>query len=202
MPEPASEERLDAIAGAFAAVIDAKTPFTYRHSRNVAHYSTAIGTSIGIGSAAARDLLRAGLLHDIGKLGVSNRILDKPSGLTESERAEIGSIRCGLRRFSSACRISSFRVIGSPAPRAPGRHGLSVGAFRERARCERTHSRRGRCVRGVDGRPPISRWHGCGTHARDHGAGTRRGVRSRRTRRCARARDGRCVRAHRIGRAR
>jgi putative nucleotidyltransferase with HDIG domain len=89
MPEPATHERLDAISGAFASVIDAKTPYTFSHSWNVAHYATAIGSAVGVDVTARRELLRAGLLHDIGKLGVSNRILDKPSGLTEAERDEV-----------------------------------------------------------------------------------------------------------------
>ena len=89
LPMLATDERLDAIAYAFAAVIDAKTPFTYRHSTNVAQYALGISRELGASSALQRDVLRAGLLHDIGKLGVSNRILDKPGRLTEEERTEI-----------------------------------------------------------------------------------------------------------------
>ncbi len=88
-PMQATDERLDAIAYAFAAVIDAKTPFTYRHSTNVAQYALGISRQLGASPSLQRDVLRAGLLHDIGKLGVSNRILDKPGRLTEVERAEI-----------------------------------------------------------------------------------------------------------------
>jgi putative nucleotidyltransferase with HDIG domain len=85
----ATDERLDRISHAFAAVIDAKTPFTARHSTNVARYSVAIAQAMGESPHSARTLLRAGLLHDIGKLGVSNRILDKPGKLTDDEFAEI-----------------------------------------------------------------------------------------------------------------
>lgn len=88
-PLVATDERLDRIAHAFAAVIDAKTPFTARHSTNVARYSVAIVSEMGEDADTARMLLRAGLLHDIGKLGVSNRILDKPAKLTDEEFAEI-----------------------------------------------------------------------------------------------------------------
>ncbi|WP_396215332.1 HD-GYP domain-containing protein [Gemmatimonas sp.] len=89
VPTVATDERLDRIAFAFAAVIDAKTPFTARHSSNVARYAVAIAGTLGVDRTARRDLLRAGLLHDIGKLGVSNRILDKPAKLTEEELGEI-----------------------------------------------------------------------------------------------------------------
>ncbi|MEQ1690494.1 MAG: HD domain-containing phosphohydrolase [Gemmatimonas sp.] len=88
-PILATEARLDATAYAFAAVIDAKTPFTYRHSTNVARYAVAIAQSMGANGHVARDILRAGLLHDIGKLGVSNTILDKPGRLTDPERDEV-----------------------------------------------------------------------------------------------------------------
>jgi putative nucleotidyltransferase with HDIG domain len=88
-PMLATDERLDKIAYAFASVIDAKTPFTYRHSTNVAGYAAAIANAMGYDAQVSRDVLRAGLLHDIGKLGISNRILDKPAALTDAERNEM-----------------------------------------------------------------------------------------------------------------
>lgn len=88
-PLHATAERLDGIAYAFAAVIDAKTPYTARHSTNVARYAVGIALSMGSDADTCRDTLRAGLLHDIGKLGVSNRILDKPGKLTDEEFGEI-----------------------------------------------------------------------------------------------------------------
>ncbi|HWK89857.1 MAG TPA: HD domain-containing phosphohydrolase [Longimicrobium sp.] len=71
----ADGDRLDRIAHAFARVIDAKSPYTYRHSEGVAAYAVATGGVLGFGPDALRDLRRAALLHDVGKLGVSNRIL-------------------------------------------------------------------------------------------------------------------------------
>jgi putative nucleotidyltransferase with HDIG domain len=65
---PVTEEWLDRIAYAFAAVIDAKTPYTARHSTNVARYAVAILRSLGGDADECRDALRAGLLHDVGKL--------------------------------------------------------------------------------------------------------------------------------------
>ncbi len=85
----ADEERLDDIAHAFARVIDAKSPFTYLHSERVAALAVTIGRRLHCSEVELRDLRRAGLLHDIGKLGVSTLILDKPGRLTERERAEI-----------------------------------------------------------------------------------------------------------------
>jgi putative nucleotidyltransferase with HDIG domain len=79
------DERLDRIAQAFARVIDAKSPFTARHSERVAEIADGIGAALGFDPMARRILLRAGLLHDIGKLAVSNHILDKPGKLTDEE---------------------------------------------------------------------------------------------------------------------
>ncbi len=85
----ADEQRLDDIARAFARVIDAKSPFTCLHSERVAELAVTIGRRLHFSDRELSDLRRAGLLHDIGKLGVSTLILDKPGRLTERERAEI-----------------------------------------------------------------------------------------------------------------
>ena len=85
----ADEGGLDRVAEAFAQVIDAKSPYTARHSLGVAAYAEAIGREVGFDAARVRSLRRAGLLHDIGKLGVSNRILDKPGKLTDAEFTEV-----------------------------------------------------------------------------------------------------------------
>lgn len=81
----ADEARLDRIAEAFAWVIDAKSPFTFHHSQRVASWSVDIGERLGMSPAALTRLRRAALLHDIGKLGVPNRILDHPGRLTRSD---------------------------------------------------------------------------------------------------------------------
>ena len=77
------------IATAFAAIVDAKSPWTYFHSDRASLIATNIGAALGLDSAELADLRRAGLLHDIGKLAVSNRILDKPGKLTQAEFARI-----------------------------------------------------------------------------------------------------------------
>lgn len=79
------EADVDRIASAFAEVIDAKSPFTASHSRRVSEIAGALAEHFGLPPADVRDVRRAGLLHDIGKLGVPNRILDKPGRLTAEE---------------------------------------------------------------------------------------------------------------------
>jgi HD-GYP domain-containing protein (c-di-GMP phosphodiesterase class II) len=81
----ADESRLDVIADAFAQVIDAKSPWTYEHSGGVADVSVAIARTLGFPECEIRELRRAALLHDVGKLGVSSLILDKPGKLTDAE---------------------------------------------------------------------------------------------------------------------
>ena len=85
----AGDDRLDRVADAFARVIDAKSPFTARHSAEVARWAVATGAVMGMAPEGLRDLHRAGLLHDVGKLAVSNRILDKPGRLDPDEFAAI-----------------------------------------------------------------------------------------------------------------
>ena len=80
---------LDRLAGGFGQVIDAKSPWTFAHSTGVAEVALGIGRILGLPHTDLRDLRRAALLHDVGKLGVSNTILDKPGKLTPEEFAEI-----------------------------------------------------------------------------------------------------------------
>ncbi|HET7479517.1 MAG TPA: HD domain-containing phosphohydrolase [Rubrobacteraceae bacterium] len=85
----ATPERLDLAAVAFAQIIDAKSPYTFQHSEGVADAAVAISAHMGLGPEELRNQRRAGLLHDIGKLGISNSILDKGSSLTDEEFAKI-----------------------------------------------------------------------------------------------------------------
>jgi putative nucleotidyltransferase with HDIG domain len=81
----ANEDAVDNICVAFAEVIDAKSPFTYRHSSGVADAALEIARWLGMSARQMKLLRRAALLHDIGKLSVSNSILEKPAKLTTEE---------------------------------------------------------------------------------------------------------------------
>jgi HD-GYP domain-containing protein (c-di-GMP phosphodiesterase class II) len=81
----ADEDYLDDIAAGFAKVIDAKSPYTSGHSERVALFTDLIAEEMGLDIANRRLLKRAALLHDIGKLGVSSAVLDKPGKLDEDE---------------------------------------------------------------------------------------------------------------------
>jgi putative nucleotidyltransferase with HDIG domain len=116
-PLIADDERLDQVAEAFAQVIDAKSPFTASHSVGVATIAVGISRVRGGSDAELRDMWRAGLLHDIGKLGISNSILDKPDKLDAGEwRLMKEHTRF---TFEILSRINAFREI---APMAAAHH--------------------------------------------------------------------------------
>jgi HD-GYP domain-containing protein (c-di-GMP phosphodiesterase class II) len=85
----ADDARLDSIAEGFAHVVDARSPFTGKHSRRVADYAVEIARVVGCTPGQIRSLRRAALLHDIGKLGLRQSIMEKPGKLTTEEFAEV-----------------------------------------------------------------------------------------------------------------
>lgn len=80
-----------------AAAIDAKDPYTRGHSERVSSYSMAIARHLGLGPEEIFRVRIAAILHDVGKLGIREGILNKPGGLTDDEfmimrqHPEIGS---------------------------------------------------------------------------------------------------------------
>jgi HD-GYP domain-containing protein (c-di-GMP phosphodiesterase class II) len=113
----ADEERLDRIAGAFAAVVDAKSPWTYRHSDRACVIVLSLANALGAGNETLSDLRRAARLHDIGKLAISNRILDKPGRLTRAEMAAVREHPLLTERILE--RVPCFRHL---APLAGAHH--------------------------------------------------------------------------------
>ena len=107
------ESEIDTIALAFARVVDAKSPWTFCHSEGVAKIAVGISEAMGLSPEMVRDIERAALLHDIGKLGVSNMILDKPGRPTESEFEEIRKHPDYSKQILD--RISLFRNLSNIA---------------------------------------------------------------------------------------
>ena len=68
-----------------AAAIDAKDPYTRGHSERVARYSIAIGKNLNLPEKEMRNLRISALLHDVGKIGIDDRILRKPGALSDDE---------------------------------------------------------------------------------------------------------------------
>jgi putative nucleotidyltransferase with HDIG domain len=70
---------------ALAAGVDARDHYTYGHSRNVSKYAVATGQALGLSAVEIKRLRIAGLLHDIGKIGISDSIIRKSGPLDEEE---------------------------------------------------------------------------------------------------------------------
>jgi diguanylate cyclase (GGDEF)-like protein len=84
--DAAAGSSFDVLQGLVIAV-DTKDRYTKRHSEDVARYATFIGRRIGLPEDEVRTLATAGLLHDIGKIGIPDGILRKPGSLTDAEYA-------------------------------------------------------------------------------------------------------------------
>lgn len=101
--------RIDQICEAFADVVDAKSHFTFRHSMGVADAALGIAQQMGLSVERTQLVRRAALLHDIGKLGVSNSILDKKAGLDSTEWRAVYR-HPSISRFILE-RVAPFREI-------------------------------------------------------------------------------------------
>ncbi|SOE17931.1 HD domain-containing protein [Hoeflea halophila] len=114
---PVGEDYLDDIAAAFADVVDAKSPFTADHSNRVTLYSDMIAEEFGLSPDHRRWLRRAALLHEFGKLAISNQILDKSGKLDAGEWEAIK--RHPLESAAILGRVAAFADI---APIAAAHH--------------------------------------------------------------------------------
>ena len=89
----AQHEKLDKISmqivQTLSGAIDAKDTYTNGHSTRVAEYSREIARRAGFSESVQKEIYMMGLLHDVGKIGVSDAIINKPSRLTEEEYATI-----------------------------------------------------------------------------------------------------------------
>ena len=178
------EDELDRVCEAFARVVDAKSPWTHKHSTGVAEIAVGIGGELGLPAIMLRDLRRAGLLHDLGKLGVSNMILDKPGRPTNEEYEQIKkhpdySERI-LRRVNDFQRLAD--VAGAHHERLDGRgyHHRTDGDHLPTE--ARSIGGRGR-VRSPHRGPPVPGRNAAGKGGQDHGRRCRhrvlRGLRRR-----------------------
>jgi HD-GYP domain-containing protein (c-di-GMP phosphodiesterase class II) len=119
---PLDEDYLDEIAAAFGQIVDAKSPYTAGHSARVALYADHIATQLDFAPERRRWLYRGALLHDVGKLGVSNAVLDKAGKLDAAEWEAVQMHATYTERILG--RISAFselaRVSGAHHERLDG----------------------------------------------------------------------------------
>lgn len=133
---PLDDDYLDEIAAAFGQVVDAKSPYTQGHSVRVALYTDLIAAQLGLSPARRRWLKRGALLHDVGKLGVSNAVLDKPGKLDADEweavqrhAAYTEAILSRIGAFGELARVSGAhheRLDGKGYPRGLSADDISL----------------------------------------------------------------------------
>ena len=85
----AREENFLGVISALSRAIDAKSRWTAGHSERVARQSVGLGERLGLSSEELRNLRVSATLHDVGKIGVGEAVLDKPGRLSAAEYAEI-----------------------------------------------------------------------------------------------------------------
>jgi HD-GYP domain-containing protein (c-di-GMP phosphodiesterase class II) len=132
-----SGERFEAALEAIANFVDIKSPYTLGHSRAVGDLSAEAGRTLGLPESEVRLLRRTGLVHDYGRLGVSNSIWDKPGplGAGEWERVRMHPyltermLQGSLAPLGQIAVQQRERLDGSGYPR-----GLSGGAISRHAR--------------------------------------------------------------------
>lgn len=106
----------DATIEGWARVLDLRDHETEGHSRRVTELTVQVARAMGIEGEALTHLRRGALLHDIGKMGIPDRVLRKPGPLTDSERAEM------RRHPELAWRMLSPIAFLRPALDIPLRH--------------------------------------------------------------------------------
>jgi putative nucleotidyltransferase with HDIG domain len=112
----------------FASTVDLRDKPTSGHSSRVAHNARAMGIALGLAQDTLRGVYWAGLLHDLGKIAIPERILQKPGTLSPDEmvtmrrHADIGanllmSVSADLRQIADGVRSHHERWDGSGYPR-------------------------------------------------------------------------------------
>ena len=127
---------LDAVLMAVGDFADLKSPYTTGHSRSVAALAAEAGQDFGLGASASAVLRRAGWVHDLGRMGVSNEVWDKQGPLSEADREHIRmhpylgerilARLPGMKEVAGLAGSHHERLDGSGYPR--GLTGDSLGA--------------------------------------------------------------------------
>jgi HD-GYP domain-containing protein (c-di-GMP phosphodiesterase class II) len=107
---------LDVVLEAMADLVDLKSPYFAGHSRGVANLAAEAARVAGMPESEQATVRRAGLLHDLGRLGVSNAIWDKAGPLTDTERD-----KAHLHPWLTAKMLSRLTGLG-PAREIAARH--------------------------------------------------------------------------------
>ncbi len=134
-----SEPELDAALEAIADFVDVKSPYTLGHSRGVADLAGEAARTLRLGAGTEQVVRRAGLVHDLGRLGVPNTIWDKQGSLSHGETE-----RVRLHPYLTERMLAFSPALAPLAPIAAAHHerldgsgypaGLSGGALKVEVR--------------------------------------------------------------------
>ena len=103
-------ESADSVIQSLALTVEARDPYTDGHCQRLAAYATALGTKLHLPSEQIEALHQGGYLHDVGKIGIPDAVLQKQSKLTSAEfeamkqHTVIGERLCGELRSLAAVR--------------------------------------------------------------------------------------------------
>jgi len=104
-----------ATLSALAQALEAKDPYTAAHSGRVSRYAVKLGQQLGLETDQLALLKKGALMHDLGKIGIHDTILNKPSALTDAEYQEMkkhpvmtAAIMKPLKRFSAFAEIAAW----------------------------------------------------------------------------------------------
>lgn len=135
---PLSEPALDNALEAMADFADLKSPHTAGHSRGVAALAAEAAERFGLPESGVVGVRRAGLVHDLGRLGISNAIWDKAGPLTPAELERVRlhpylterilAASPGLAAIGETAAMHHERLDGSGYPRGLGASGLGPAA--------------------------------------------------------------------------
>ena len=106
----AQKQQFDSFVRAFATALDARDPLTAIHSVNVANYAMGIAHELGCPTNEMERLRVAGLLHDVGKIGVPEAVLTKPGRLTDDEFVKMRQHAAHSRKILSQIQFTDDLV--------------------------------------------------------------------------------------------
>jgi HD-GYP domain-containing protein (c-di-GMP phosphodiesterase class II)/DNA-binding CsgD family transcriptional regulator len=122
-PVTIPEWRVDDIAAALADFVDVKSPYLLGHSSGVAQLAHDAATNLGLPDDERVAVRRAALLHDLGRVGIPNRVWDKPGSLTPSEWEQVR-----LHAYHTERILARSPVLAPLAPIAGSHHERADGS--------------------------------------------------------------------------
>ena len=137
-----AEMQLDTVIG-LAEALDIRDTGTAQHSRTVGHYATMMALEMGLGEERAERIGLAGLLHDVGKIGISDRVLTKPGPLDPEEWAQMRTHPQIGARLLSRPELNDLRHWILSHHERPDGLGYPFGLSARRDPARGPHPRRG-----------------------------------------------------------